>query len=40
MAKDGQFDLVIERAIRAAVGPDQTTQEQIGESEERVLDLR
>jgi len=39
MAKDGEFDLVIERAIRAADEPNQTTQQQIGESEEHRLDL-
>jgi hypothetical protein len=39
MAKDGEFDLVIERTIRAADEPNQTPQQQIDESEERVLDL-
>jgi hypothetical protein len=39
MAKDGEFDLVIERDVRAADEPDQTTQQQIDESEEHVLDL-
>jgi len=39
MAKDSEFDLVIERAIRGADEPNQTTQQQIDESEEHVLDL-
>jgi hypothetical protein len=39
MTKDSEFDLVIERAVRAADEPDHTPQQQIGESEEHVLDL-
>jgi hypothetical protein len=39
MTKDGEFDLVIKHAVRAADGPDQTPQQQIDESEEHVLDL-
>ena len=39
MAKDSEFDLVTQRAIRAADEPDQTPQQQIDESEEQVLDL-
>jgi hypothetical protein len=39
MAKDGEFDLVTQHAIRAADGPDHTPQQQIDESEEHVLDL-
>jgi hypothetical protein len=39
MAKDDEFDLVITPAVCAADRPDQTTEEQIDESEKHGLDL-